>query len=314
VRFTVDPWDPAYGASLDTEVEASEAPVVVDVECAPAEWAARTPPPDTPVPPALVFVDGVRRLEGRTWIEVGRSEQSTAEAGIFASYAAGAVRCDGRAEVVDVEVGRGLYSPAGQLADVATTAGCFVARRTDDARPESLMYAVHSDMADAEVCIAERARRRGDELLLLDGPLRKRAHVPDAVGIVKTHHVRYLPPHLDRVVGVLAPGQRTPVFRVDAQPFSRHSWYVRLPGPPGGPWAGIVRGEATGALPAPDVARLADRVTAALGPFASEPHKDARAPQNLYPIGGLERELRHRLGDPDLLYRALRRASTAVPA
>ncbi len=32
VRFTVDPWDPAYGASLDSEMDASEAPVVVDVE------------------------------------------------------------------------------------------------------------------------------------------------------------------------------------------------------------------------------------------------------------------------------------------
>jgi hypothetical protein len=314
MRFTVDPWDPAYGASLESEVEPSEAPVAVDVERAPAAWGPHTPPPDTPVPGAIVFVDGVRRLEARTWIEVGRADQPTAEAGIFASYAAGAVRCDGRAEIVDVEVGRGLYSPAAQLVDVATNAGVFVARRTEDARPESLMYAVHSDMADAEVRIAERARRRGDELLLLDGPLRKRAHVPDAVGIVKTHHVRYLPPDLDRIVGTLAPGQRTPVFRVDAQPFSRYSWYVRLPGPPGGPWAGIARCEATGALPPAEVACLADRVTAALGPFASEPHKDARAPQNLYPIAGLERELRHRLGDSDILYRSLRQASATVTA
>ena len=58
-------------------------------------------------------------------------------------------------------------------------------------------------------------------------------------------------PALDRVVGALAAGERTPVFRVDAQPFSRHSWYVRLPGPAGGPWAGIIRCEATGALAPP---------------------------------------------------------------
>jgi hypothetical protein len=314
VRFTVDPWDPAYGASLDTEMDASEAPVVVDVECAPAAWAPRPPPDDTPAPGALVFVDGVRRLEARTWIDEPQPLGRASEAGIFASYAAGAVRCDGRAEIVDVQVGRGLYSPAARMHDVATSAGCFVAHRTVDATPESLMYAVHSDMADAEVRIAETARRRGDELLLLDGPLRKRAHVPDAVGIVKTHHVRYLPPELDQIVSALQHGERTPVFRVDAQPFSRYSWYVRLPGPPGGPWAGIVRCEATGALAAEAVARLADRVTAALGPFASEPHKDARAPQNLYPIGGLERVLRHRLGDPGVLYRALRRASAMVPA
>jgi hypothetical protein len=306
MRFTVDPWDPAYGATVEGEQEESEAPVVVDIECALEYWAPRTPPPDTPVPDALVFVDGVRRLEARTWIEDGAS----AVPGIFASYAAGAVRCNGRAEVVDVEIGRGVYSPAAAIADVRTRAGLFSAHQTKDADPGRLMTAVNTEMSRTEVVVAERARRNGDELLLLDGPLRDRAHVPDAVGIIKTHHVHYLPPPVDQIVAQLAHGQRTPVFRVDAQPFSRHSWYVRLPGPEGGPWAGIVRCEATGAL-APDVvAALADRVTAALSPFASAPHKDARAPQNLYPIAGLERELRHRLGDPGVLYRALRCAAS----
>jgi hypothetical protein len=57
------------------------------------------------------------------------------------------------------------------------------------------------------------------------------------------------------------------------------------------------------------VIALADRVALALPRFASAPHKDTRAPQNLYPIGGLERTLRHRLGDAAVVYRALRRAS-----
>jgi hypothetical protein len=43
---------------------------------------------------------------------------------------------------------------------------------------------------------------------------------------------------------------------------------------------------------------------------ASEPHIDPRAPQNLVPIGALERQLRHRMGDPGLVYRALRSAVT----
>ena len=49
----------------------------------------------------------------------------------------------------------------------------------------------------------------------------------------------------------------------------------------------------------------------ALLAFASEPHKDARAPQNLYPIAGLEQRLRHLLGDARLMERALRAASAA---
>ena len=52
-------------------------------------------------------------------------------------------------------------------------------------------------------------------------------------------------------------------------------------------------------------------MTATLPRFASAPHKDPRAPQNLYPISGLERVLRRRLGDPLLILRALRSAAAA---
>jgi hypothetical protein len=60
-----------------------------------------------------------------------------------------------------------------------------------------------------------------------------------------------------------------------------------------------------------DAARLAHVVTASLPRYASARHKDPRAPQNLYPIGGLERELRRRLGDSDLAVRALKIAAAA---
>jgi hypothetical protein len=49
-----------------------------------------------------------------------------------------------------------------------------------------------------------------------------------------------------------------------------------------------------------------------LPPLASSAHKDPRAPQNLVPIGGLERELRRRLGDQQLLYRSLRMAAASA--
>jgi hypothetical protein len=308
MKFTVDPWDPAYGTSLETELTVSEHEPDVEVEVAARDWVPRRPPPDTRHPDAVVFVDGVRRLEARAWIDTGGGD---AVPGIFASYAAGAVRCDGAATVVAIEVGRGLFAPARELADVATKYGTFVAARTKDASPEALNYAMHERMTECEVHIAEEARHAPDELLVLDGPLRKGQHIHDAVGLVKTHHVRYLPDALNPIVGALAPGERTPVFRIDARPFSRHAWYARLPGPPGGPWAGVVRCEAGGTLPVAAVTSLADTVTWALPRFASVPHKDARAPQNLAPIGALERLLRHRLGDPQVCYRALRVASNA---
>ena len=84
------------------------------------------------------------------------------------------------------------------------------------------------------------------------------------------------------------------------------SWYLRLPGGTGHPWAGVVRIEAmpTGSLPS--VIALANRTAATLPRFASPPHRDARAPANLLPIAGLEDTLHHLLGDRDFLQRRLR--------
>jgi hypothetical protein len=307
MRFTVDPWDPSYGASVESELGQSPIEAEVEVELPRNEWAPIDPRSRAEPPDAVLFVDGVRRVEARAWIE----HDDGAVPGLFASYAAGAVCCNGAARIVDPLVERGVFAPGLGLEDIDTRHGRFVAHVADDATPQKLMKTLLGVMADLEVVVAERARRAGDELLLLDGPLKHRRHVPHAVGIVKTHDVKYLEPAEDAVVGRLAAGERTPVFRVDAQPFSRYSWYTRLPGPPGGPWAGIVRCEATGALSTAAVVALADTVCATLPFFASAPHKDARAPQNLYPIGGLERALRHRLGDPAVVYRALRRAGAA---
>jgi len=90
--------------------------------------------------------------------------------------------------------------------------------------------------------------------------------------------------------------------------WDRHSWYLRLPGTPRSPWSGIVRIECSADLPVSEVVRLAAVSQKCLGRFASAVYKGARAPQDLYPITGLERELR-RVGDPRLLYRALRIAA-----
>ena len=65
--------------------------------------------------------------------------------------------------------------------------------------------------------------------------------------------------------------------------------------------------------PISTASRLGDLTARLLPPLASVPYKDPRAPQNLVPIGGLERELRHRLGDQHVLYRALRAAAAASP-
>jgi hypothetical protein len=181
----------------------------------------------------------------------------------------------------------------------------------------TLSQALQGKLAEVEAIAATEARGEAGgtgshgaeaDLLIVDGPLRGRQHLPRVLGYIKSHHATYLPPELNAVVRALAPGQRTPAFHMGTS-WERHSWYLRLPGPAGSPWAGVVRVECPADLPAAEVTRLAGLSQRCLSRFASAAYKDTRAPQNLYPIAGLERELRRRLGDPRLLYRALREAA-----
>jgi hypothetical protein len=309
MKFTVDPWDPSYGTSNDLDpVDASRADVDCDLEVPAAQWAPRRGGA-SPGTERLVFVDGVRRVEAHVWID---ADDGTSHHGTCASYSAGAVRCDGTAVCGPILVGRGLFTAHGGAEAIPTAAGDFTVRVAASATPEGLALALQERMGETELEAAEAACATGDvDAVVIDGPLRGRQHLTGAVGYVKTHHVTYLPPELNAVVGRLAPGERSPLFALGTT-WSRISWYLRLPGGSGSPWSGVVRGECSANLPVARAVAVADLVIAALPRFASAPHKDGRAPQNLYPIAGLERELRHRLGDPQVLYRALRKAAAGV--
>ncbi len=305
MRFRVEAWDPEYGSSREAMPEPTDAPVIIDVERDAPAWApiaATARPPE----PTVLFVDGVRRTEAFGWID--ETEPCT-----FASYAAGIVRCDANAAVVtEYSIGRAVASNAASLAPINTSCGEFRPISTRDGTPEQLNTAIQQAMTALEVRVSFAAR--GDEpdaLLVVDGPLRERRHVPHVVGLVKRHHVRYLG-ELDSVVAALRPGERTPVFELPSQ-WGKYSWYLRLPTPGSGAWEGIVRLEAPAELTPAAVIDLADRCSVTIPRFASQPHKDGRAPQNLYPIGGLERTLRHRLGDPAFVLRSLRAAAGQLP-
>lgn len=145
-------------------------------------------------------------------------------------------------------------------------------------------------------------------MVIVDGPLSHHGPARGAIGYIKREHVEYLPAELWDVKYGLAVGRRTPLFLTTTS-WSRYSWYVRLANG-AGPSEGLVRCEVQADRDVAAAVRLADRVTATLPRFASAPHKDSRAPENLYPIAGLERELRHRLGDTRLMYRSLRMAAS----
>ena len=350
MRFSVDGWDPSYGASLETDgLSEFTARVNPDVELPAGRWRPIDPGDAEPLPDALLFVDGVRREEARAWIEdaptddpllvapllvdpltgevlagqpSGTSPTGEPTAALCASYAAGVICCcaDG-AHLVKAERRYGLFSVARHASDIATWAATYKAHRVARRRPgvpvmKALSDALQDELAAVEKIVAVEARAAlaghladdAHDLLILDGQLRGREHLPRALGYIKSHDATYLPPELNGLVGALAPGQRTPAFHIGTK-WERHSWYLRLPGPAGAPWSGVVRIECPPDLEVSEVTRLAGLSQRCLGKFASAPYKDSRAPQNLYPIAGLERELRRRLGDPRLLYRALREAA-----
>jgi len=299
VRFAVDAWAPDYGASLDDAfLEPSDATVDLDYEMQVDRWR--------PVSAAeagratILFVDGVQRIDARVWLT---ADGGATRLGICATFAAGVVRCDDAAAIEGAEVRRGLFTAAADAQAIQTRHGTYHVLAAAGESGEQLSLAVQQRMSELERQVAERAGAA--DLLVIDGPLRGRGHLQDAVGYIKSHRVGYLPGELHSIVGDLAPGERTPLFLMTTD-WSRFSWYLRLPGGGGGhPWSGVVRCEASADLSRDQVIARADRATALLPSFASSRHKDPRAPQNLYPIAGLERELRRRSGDPTLLYRAL---------
>ncbi|MCP4222894.1 MAG: hypothetical protein GY773_06085 [Actinomycetia bacterium] len=298
MRFAVESWDPAYGISADdSSLEPADQPVDATVELPLDQW--RPLVPAGLAPETVLFVDGVRRIDTRVWID---DEELTRPA-ICATVAAGVVRCEpGAATIFGVQVERGVYTAVAGATDIETKHGTYEVRPAVDDQDASLYFSLHRHMTELEQSLSVELSRA--ELVVFDGPLRGREQAT-SVGYVKTQHVQYLEPAQHRVVAALADGERTPLFAIGGQ-FPRWSWYLRLPGPRSHALSGIVRLELPGLGEADDAVERAEVISAALPRYASKPHREARAPQNLYPISGLERELRRRLGDVRLMERALR--------
>ena len=304
VRIDLAVWPADYGSPVTDDGPATTTvPVDYDHEVTQASWApvrSATGGADQPV----WFVDGVRRMEARAWIT---GDDGATAPGLVGSWAAGTIRCDGAAVIKECRVERGLFSAVRERPELVTRdglvfAGCHCDADTDAA----LRNALQARMRGLELDVARDAAAN-DELIVVDGPLRRRLR-GRAVGYVKTQHVDYLSAALRPVVADLGVGERTPLFVLSTDAFKHWSWYLRLADVGHHPWESVVRCETPAdGVDLPQAQALADEVTTLLPRFASFPHRDVRAPQNLYPIGALERHLRHRLGDAAVIGRRLRR-------
>jgi hypothetical protein len=304
----LDPWAADYDGALQLLDLEDEVDAPVDTAVETGDWRPLRPDP-APRLPAVAFVDGVRRVEHRLLLEGG----GPAVFGLLGSYAVGATLVDGRARVAREQVQR-VACVGGGLAlsrlDAPVPGGrqtlAFEPQSTPENTPMAPMQCLQTTMRRGEAALAEELAADG-AVVFLDGPLTfVAASARPVIGFVKRLLKPYLPAAEAAVLRLLAAGERTPLFLIEAQS-PRYSWYLRLAAgrPIDSTLAGIVRLETAGALGLSAARELADASARELPRFASSAARDPRAPQNLYPIGGLEVALRHLLGDHLVVRRAI---------
>lgn len=307
MRLRIDPWDPEYGASVELEPDlADPAGLALDVEVG-GNWS---PVPSQPHGglPCCAFIDGVRRIDARLFAE----DEANSAPALAGSWAVGCARSTRPPLIGEVHVGRELVIGGGiTMNAIEMTVGRqrmrFQARAVDGTSTLDPIQGLQNAMREAEGKVAAEVLANGSvELVLSDGPLTYFTSGP-AVGMIKRQSRSYLDPDRAKVLAQLAIGERTPIFKLGEQRLERYSWYLRLAKQRviDGTMAGIVRLEVAAHDGLEAAVRLAELTSSTLPRFAPRPGRDPRAPQNLFPISALESTLRHRLGDPALVRRAL---------
>ncbi|HSD26735.1 MAG TPA: hypothetical protein VLL75_05480 [Vicinamibacteria bacterium] len=301
----LDPWGAEYEGSIQLGDEEEVVPVDIRVER--AAWGAVRPSP-APPPRRLAFVDGVRRVEHRLLI----ADADRTVFGLLGSFGVGAVLVDAAARVAHEAIGRAAVAGGGLQLEAfrAPVDGrgslLFEPRSEPDNTPVAPVDGLQKAMRREEANLAERLSAEVD-VVFLDGPLTfLTATRGSVVGFVKRLLRSYLDPSAHALLPRLEVGERTPLFLVRGKE-PRYSWYVRIARGRAieSALTGVVRLETRAVLGLVESKALADLSAREMPRFASTATHDPRAPQNLFPIGGLEARLKHLLGDPAVVRRAI---------
>src|SRR5919202_1516764 len=282
MRIGVEAWGIYHGSEAALGAPESTTAEVVETGCETTSWAPVAPGEvgelgDLPV----AFVDGTRRMDARLFV----SENGAAPLpGIAGSVGVGAVLCE----------------PAPGGGGERRIGRWWTGRRAEIARLDVHRYLVMGLGRTLELTAGP-----GLEYEALSHP------DTDEGSLVDTVHDRMRA--LEATLAALGCGERTPLFAF-GEPRPRYSWYLRLCEVEDHhhSWHGVVRCETPAALGLEAAKSLADGSAAILPAFASAPHWDPRAPQNLVPVAGLEKRMRHLLGDRELITRMIRSAARAL--
>ena len=161
VQIKLDPWasDTDFAVHLSGDDHDALAPAPVDLAVETAHWAAIDPPSDAAGADAaravpLVFIDGVRRIDARI---LAATEANGPVAGLFGSYAVGALRASDREpELIGHAAGRllilggGTEHPPLTLSLAGGGTLTYEPLAVPETEPEAALQALQTAMRRAE--------------------------------------------------------------------------------------------------------------------------------------------------------------------
>ncbi len=160
-------------------------------------------------------------------------------------------------------------------------------------------------LSELEYEVLEEVKDLRCDLLIKDGRLTKACTDPACpIGLIKDLQKLYIPQDKREIFKELKPGMRTPIFLIQGgDGLDRFSWFVMLGKTNNS--TGMVRLEVDAGVGIEKATKMASLSAGLLPIYSSDPLRDSRAPQNLLPIGWLEKRLRSLIGDSRLIRRTL---------
>jgi uncharacterized protein len=324
-QFRLESWGTDYDSPINFNDEENTTVKSIDLTVESEKWKALQPDRFANLPKQIVFVDGRCRLDSRF---LGQKDREILY-GVFATLAVGAVRVDRntqRATCLEPKIKRAI-AIGGNLTPPITCIPCPLGSNTtlrydlcltsSENNPKAALFSIQKAMLEAEARLAEQFNGDRSIFVIRDGPLLYGSYKSPGLtmGYVKTMGKQYLTGDAAKLLWNLKLGERTPIFSIGKpKSFKSHwSWYLRsgeqniIPKKLGyHDLHGIVRLDLYSEVPLEKAVEIANLSTILIPEYASHPVRDPRAPQNLTPVGGLEKELGRHMGDKKVVERRIR--------